>query len=64
MIAPLYALVVGSTLVQLFVPIAYCFIYMPLALLGFIIMLNGVFDKHINKKNFPSLVNKGMYVKK
>lgn len=64
MICPLLSLIMGSTIVQLFVPIIYCLIYLPLSLLGFLIMMNGVFDKYINKENFPDLVNKGMYVKK
>lgn len=64
MVCPLLVLMINNSVIQLFVPILYCLIYLPLSLLGFMVMINGVFDKYINKYNFPDLVNKGMYIKK
>ena len=62
-LAPLFILLIPSTTIQLFVPMLYCLIYLPLAYLLFVIVMNHIFDKEINNKKFPHLVNKGMYVK-
>ena len=58
---PLVLLFINSSIFQLFAPIVYSFIYFPFAYLIFVLILNSVFDKDINEKNFPDLVGKGMY---
>lgn len=60
---PLLLLLIPSTTIQLFFPMGYCLIYLPLAYLLFVIVMNSIFDKEINNKKFPHLVNKGMYKK-
>ena len=58
---PLVLLLINSSIFQLLVPIIYSFIYFPLGYLILVLILNSIFDKDINEKNFPDLVGKGMY---
>lgn len=60
-VSPLLLLLISNSIIQLFVPMLYCFLIFPLAYLVIVLFMNYIFDKEINKKNFPSLVNKGMY---
>ena len=58
---PLCLLFVANTAIQLFIPMLYSLVYLPIAYLGFVIFMNYIFDKEINEKNFPDLVGKGMW---
>ncbi len=61
LILPLGLLMIGTSYVQLFLPIAYVLIYLPIVYVIFVLVMNSIFDKEINKNNFPELVNKGLY---
>lgn len=58
---PLLFLLINSSIAQLLVPFIYVAIYFPIAYLIVVLVLNSIFDKGINEKNFPDLVGKGMY---
>ena len=58
---PLSMLIIANTAIQLFIPMFYALIYLPIAYLGCVIFMNYIFDIAINEKNFPDLVGKGMW---
>lgn len=58
---PLLLILISSPSIQLFIPMLYTLVYLPIAYLAFVIFMNSIFDKEINEKNFPDLVGKGMY---
>ena len=62
LVLPLFFLFIGNSYIQLFLPIGYCLLYFPYAYLIFVLFMNYIFDEQINKKNFPDLVGKGMFV--
>lgn len=62
LVLPLFFLFIGNSYIQLFLPIGYSILYFPYAYLIFVLFMNYIFDEQINKKNFPDLVGKGMFV--
>ena len=44
--------------------IFYAVIWLPLGILAIYLVGNSVFDKNINKEQYPSIYDKGVYRKK
>ncbi len=62
-ILPLLLLLVRNSLMQLIFPFVYVLVFLPVFLSLWFLFSCHVFDKHINKNNFPEIHDKGVWRK-
>lgn len=61
LILPLFLNLLPFTIVPIIVYVSYAFVYLPFALLFASLYSNYVFDKFLNKNDYPEIYDKGIY---
>ncbi|MCQ2814991.1 MAG: hypothetical protein MJ227_01700, partial [Bacilli bacterium] len=59
-----FVLFIGNPIIKYSAIVLYLTLIYPLVMLFTVILMNYIFDKGINEKNYPEIANKGIYTEK